>query len=100
MSANLRFQWFAYDPGMIHACPDPRLIGPLVSRLSWLRDAVRKGDEAAKKAPLNAQEARTAAPRRPVKELSLALKRIYFGHSQHSRTCRHMSPFLENFVPL
>ncbi|CAL1150101.1 unnamed protein product [Cladocopium goreaui] len=41
------------------------LIGPLVSRLSWLRDAVRKGDEAAKKAPASAS-----------KELSLALKKM------------------------
>lgn len=39
-----------------------RLVGPLVRRLSWLRDAVRQGDAAAKKAPLNAQEARTAVP--------------------------------------
>lgn len=42
--------------------PALRLVGPLVRRLSWLRDAVRQGDAAAKKAPLNAQEARNAVP--------------------------------------
>lgn len=50
------------------------LIGPLVSRLSWLRDAVRKGDEAAKKAPLNAQEARTAAIGQPPEACMLQLR--------------------------
>ena len=44
-----------------HNAATPRLIGPLVQRLAWLREAVQRGDEAAKKAPLNAQEARQQA---------------------------------------
>eukprot|EP00438_Fugacium_kawagutii_P007653 Skav216806 [mRNA] locus=scaffold2110:141873:144123:- [translate_table: standard] len=41
------------------------LIGPLIQRLRWLQDAVVKGDEAAKKTPLNAQEARAKAIGQP-----------------------------------
>lgn len=50
------------------------LIGPLVQRLAWLQDAVARGDEAAKKAPMNAQEARTQAIGQPPRPLTLQLQ--------------------------
>eukprot|EP00434_Breviolum_minutum_P014557 symbB.v1.2.012836.t1/scaffold887.1/size155094/3 len=54
------------------------LVGPLVRRLSWLRDAVRQGDAAAKKAPLNAQEARNAAIGKPPEPCMLQLRNQEF----------------------